>query len=490
MRSTCARVAWGIPPDDLPPTPDAPSFEELLALNAELRSEVTALRARIAELEARLNQNPRNSSMPPSSEGLTKPPANRAERRSQKRRQGKQPGAPGSHLAQVIDPDEVVTHVPGRCKSCDADLDGSEVTGTEARQVFELPQIKAHVTEHRMLRLRCCCGAETKALAPKEATAAACYGPRIRALAVYLSVYQHLPYERLAEMFSDLLRIPVSTGAVFAMVTQAGSSPGLELFEDVVKDLICGSSVAHFDETGARVDGSLHWIHVASNRLYTLLTCHKKRGKDAIEQMGVLKNMTGTAVHDGFTTYRSYDCVHALCNAHHLRELEALTELVGQEWAGEMIDLLLDAKQDVARATFLGADRLGHATMCRVRFGYQDLLDKGWESNEADVPTSHKWIRATARRLLRRLDERREDVLQFTVDFDVPFDNNQAERDIRMVKLQQKISGSWRTKAGADHFCAIRSYVSTMKKHGHDVLDGLNQLFEGRVWLPGGTPAT
>jgi transposase len=435
----------------------------------------------------RLGRNPRNSNVPPSSEGLAKPPVNRAERRSQKRRQGKQPGSEGRHLAQVADPDEVVTHLPERCKSCDGDLAGAEVSLTETRQVFELPKIKAHVTEHRMLSLRCRCGADTKASAPLEATAAACYGPRIRALAVYLSVYQHLPYERLAEMFSDLLQIPVSSGAVVAMVKQAGSSPGLESFEEVVKDLICGSAVAHFDETGARVAGSLHWVHVASNRLYTLLTCHKKRGREAIDEMGVLKNMTGTAVHDGFRTYRSYEVVHALCNAHHLRELEALSVLEGQDWAADMIDLLLDAKADVRRATQMGADRLSHPTMCRVRSGYQDLLDKGWLTNEPDVDTSVKWIRATARRLLKRLDERREEVLRFTVDFSVPFDNNQAERDIRMVKLQQKISGSWRTKAGADNFCAIRSYVSTMKKHGHDVLGGLNQLFEGTVWLPGGT---
>jgi transposase len=153
---------------------------------------------------------------------------------------------------------------------------------------------------------------------------------------VYLSVYQHIPYERLSEMFSDLLQIPVSSGAVVAMVKQAGSSPGLELFEDVVKDLICGSAVAHFDETGARVQGSLHWVHVASNRLYTLLTCHKKRGREAIDEMGVLSDMTGTAVHDGFRPYRSYDVVHALCNAHHLRELEALEALEGQDWAAEM----------------------------------------------------------------------------------------------------------------------------------------------------------
>jgi transposase len=425
--------------------------------------------------------------VPPSSEGLSKPPANRAERRLQKRRQGKQPGSEGRHLAQVAHPDEVVTHLPARCKSCNADLASGEVSSTETRQVFEVPQIKAHVTEHRMLSLRCRCGAETKALAPKEATAPACYGPRVRALAVYLSVYQHLPYERLTEMFSDLLQIPVSSGAVVAMVKQAGSGPGLELFEQVVKDLICGSPAAHFDETGARVGGSLHWIHVASNRLYTLLTCHKRRGHDAIQHMGVLRNMTGTAVHDGFRPYRSYEVAHALCNAHHLRELEALEELGGQDWAREMIDLLLDAKADVRRAALRGTDCLSHATMCRVRFGYQDVLDKGWKVNDADVETSHKWIRATANRLLKRLDERRDDVLRFTVDFDVPFDNNQAERDIRMVKLQQKISGSWRTKAGADHFCAIRSYVSTMKKHRQDVLDGLVQLFEGKIWLPGGT---
>jgi transposase len=481
----------GIRTDDSSSPDEPPSNEELIELVSAQRgliqaqkhqieqqaSRIKDLEAEIDKLKDRLGRNPRNSDVPPSSEGLAKPPANRAGRRAQKRRQGKQPGSEGRHLAQVAHPDEVVTHLPSRCRSCDADLAGGEVSSVETRQVFEVPEIKAHVTEHRMLRLRCRCGALTKAPAPKEATAATCYGPRIRALAVYLSVYQHVPYERLAEMFSDLLQIPVSSGAVVAMVAEAGSGDGLGLFEEVVKDLICGSPVAHFDETGARVEGSLHWIHVASNRLYTLLTCHKRRGKDAIEQMGVLTNMTGTAVH----------VVHALCNAHHLSELEALTELEGQDWAGEMIDLLLDAKQDVERAIFHGARRLDHATMCRIRFGYQDLWDKGCQANEADVDTPQKWIRATANRLLKRLGERREDVLRFTVDFNVPFDNNQAERDIRMVKLQQKISGSWRTKAGADHFCAIRSYVSTMKKHGHDVLDGLHQLFDGRVWLPGGT---
>ena len=408
------------------------------------------LEDRLTDLEECLGRNLRNSSTPPAAEGFSKPPSpSRIERRAAARKVGKQPGAPGKHLAQVADPDMVIAHVPASCRACEDDLAGAEVVDNETRQVFEVPEIKAHVTEHRMLSVRCRCGTETKASAPPEATAAACYGPRIRALCVYLSVYQHIPYERLAEMFGDLLQIPVSSGAVVAMVKQAGSSPGLELFEDVVKDLICGSAVAHFDETGARVQGSLHWVHVASNRLYTLLTCHKKRGREAIDEMGVLSDMTGTAVHDGFRPYRSYDVVHALCNAHHLRELEALEALEGQEWASEMIDLLLDAKADVRRATFLGADRLSHATMCRVRFGYQDLLDKGWKANEQDVDTSHKWRRATAKRLLKRLDERREEVLRFTVDFSVPFDNNQAERDIRMVKLQQKISGSWRTLEGA-----------------------------------------
>lgn len=460
---------------------------ELEAENAELRRTIATLEARIAQLEERLGRNPRNSSMPPSAEGLNKPSANRAERRAQKkRRPGKQPGDPGHHLAQVPDPDEVITHRPQRCPACEGDLADAEVTGVEQRQVFEAPRTRAHVTEHQMLRVRCACGCETKASPPPEATAPACYGPGLRALAVYLSVYQHVPYDRLAEIFCDLLSIPVSVGTIKTMVGEAGGALGL--FLDVVRDLLRDAPAVCFDETGGRVEGSLHWVHVASTSLYTLLCCHKRRGTAAMDDMGVISKMTGVAIHDGWKPYRSYDVVHALCNAHHLRELTGVVERFDQDWAEQMIDLLLDAKEAVEQAVARGGKRLDKKTLHSIRVRYGKLVSKGWAQNEQPTTANAgKWYRNTAVNLLDRLDVYRDDVLRFTVDFAVPFDNNQGERDIRMVKLQQKISGSWRTKAGADDFCAIRSYVSTMKKHGYDVLEGLRQLFEGWAWLPGGT---
>ena len=473
---------------------DDPSYEELKELVAaqqlvieQQSARIAELEARIVELERRVGRTPRNSSMPPSAEGLSKPPANRAERRAQKkRRPGKQPGDEGHHLAQVPDPDEVISHRPTRCAACEAELAEAEVVSVETRQVFEVPRTRTYVTEHQLVKLRCSCGCETKAPAPPEATAPACYGPGVRALAVYLSVYQHVPYDRLAEIFADVLSMPVSVGAIKAMVAEAGG--GLGLFLDVVADLLKDAPAVHFDETGGRVEGSLHWIHVASSSLYTLLSCHKRRGRAAMDDVGVIAKMTGVAVHDGWKPYRSYDVVHALCNAHHIRELAGVVEHFDQDWADEMIDLLLDAKEATESAMAKGHKHLDATTLHSIRVRYGQLVSKGWAANEEpSTANASKWYANSAANLLERLDTYRDDVLRFTTDFNVPFDNNQGERDIRMVKLQQKISGSWRTKAGADHFCAIRSYVSTMKKHGYDVLAGLHQLFKGRVWLPGET---
>jgi transposase len=460
---------------------------ELRAEMSELKKANAALVARVADLEARLGRNPRNSSMPPSAEGLTKPPApNRAERRAAKRRPGKQPGDEGHHLAQVRDPDEIVPHRPLWCPACAGDLSDAEVIDVERRQVFEVPEVRPHVTEHQLLKVRCTCGAETKAPAPPEATAPACYGPGVRSLAVYLSVYQHVPYDRLAEIFADVLSMPVSVGAIKAMVKEAGG--GLGLFLDVVRDLLRDAPAVHFDETGARVEGSLHWVHVACTSLYTLLFCHKRRGRLALDDGGIIEKMTGVAVHDGYASYRTYDVVHGLCNSHHVRELQGVLDHFHQDWAGQMIDLLLDAKEAVEAATARGDTRLDQKTLHSIRVRYGKLVAKGWAANEEPCEAAEgKWYENKATNLLERLDVYRDDVLRFSTDFNVDFTNNQAERDIRMTKLQQKISGSWRTKAGADHFCAIRSYVSTMKKHGYDVLAGLQQLFEGRVWLPGET---
>ena len=493
----------GIPPDDSSPFDDTPSYEELteivaaLQLLSEQREERIgeleefnrSLAARIADLEERLGRNPRNSSMPPSAELFSKPPVpNRAERRAAKRRPGKQPGTEGKHLAQVEDPDEVQTYSPSACRGCGGNLDDADVVGIERRQVFELPPIRPFVTEHRMERRRCTCGCETKALPPAEAIAPACYGPGVRALAAYLAVYQHLPYDRMAQLFHDVLGIDVSVGALAQMVAEAGGALGL--FAEVIRDLLIDASAVNFDETGARVAGSLHWVHVACSTLYTLIDCHKKRGTIAMDAMRVIAKMRGTAVHDGWKPYRSYDVLHQLCNAHHVRELEAVAVGWDQGWADEMIGLLVEAKEavDVARAT--GVDHLDATTLHSIRVRYGMLIQKGWAANPAPAIGKRHGVKATAANLLKRLDAQRADVLRFATDFRAPFDNNQAERDVRMVKLQQKISGSWRTLEGARSYCAIRSYISTMRKQGQDVLSGLQLLFEGDVWLPGVVPRT
>jgi len=444
---------------------------------------IAALEAKIADLEQRLGRTPRNSSMPPSAEGLSKPPApNRAERRAAQRRPGKQPGSDGKHLAQVAAPDEVVTHLPATCTGCGAGLADAEVIGTERRQVFDVPDISVRVVEHVAERRRCRCGCETKASFPAEATAPAAYGHGVRALAAYLAVHQHLPYGRMAELFSDLLGIEVSVGALAQMVAEAGELTGP--FTDEIQYLLRRADAVHFDETGGRVAGKLHWVHSASTALLTLLDCHPKRGRAAMDDLGVIGQMMGIAHHDGWKPYRAYDVDHSLCNAHHLRELDEIGWISHQFWANDMMTLLCEAKDTVEAAKAGGATSLSDSALHSIRVRYGQIIAAGRLTNPG--PLSHKrhGYEKKAYNLLVRLDTQRADVLRFASDLRASFDNNQAERDIRMVKLQQKISGSWRTLAGARAYCAIRSYVSTLRKQNLDILGGLRLLFKGEPWLP------
>jgi len=306
---------------------------ELRAANAEQVRLIATLQARVTELERRLSRDSSNSSKPPSSDGLGKPA--RAERRDAEqtkgRRPGKQPGAPGAHLAQVAEPDEVAWHTPDRCGGCGATLTDAPVVGVEARQVFDLPPLRLLATEHRAERRRCACGMTTAAAFPDHVRAAACYGPGVRALVCYLCVHQHLPVDRAAQLLADVLGANVATGTLAAVLAEG--AVGLDGFLATVRDQLAAAPVAHFDETGARVAGRLHWIHSASTSLLTLFTVHAKRGKVAMDQAGVLGGFGGVAVHDGWAPYWRYqNATHALCGAHLLRELEAITEEPGQGW--------------------------------------------------------------------------------------------------------------------------------------------------------------
>ena len=469
--------------------------EALVAENAELRAHLAArdeliasLQARVEELEARLRMDSTNSSRPPSSDGYAKKP-NRAQRRAEGRSQGKQPGAPGSHLARVATPDSVVVHRPERCGDCGAGLGRAPVEGVEARQVFELPPTALVVTEHRAERRRCGCGSLNRAAFPVGVGAPTQYGPGVRALVAYLCAHQHLPYDRTAQLLADCFGAPVSTGTLVGIMASAAAV--LAGFRETVRSQLAAAPLAHFDETGARVAGSLHWVHSASTAALTHYGVHPRRGRAAMEASGVLPGFGGVAVHDGFLPYKGWPCTHALCNAHHLRELSGAAEAPGQGWAGDMAALLLEIKGAVDQAKGAGAAALAPRALARYRRRYRAILAAGHVANPVPVRTGRRGPigRSKPANLLARLDRFRDDVLRFAADFGVPFDNNQAERDIRMVKLQQKISGSWRTTEGAERFLVVRGYLSTARKQGQHVLTALRRVFEGDPWQPSLGPA-
>jgi hypothetical protein len=323
---------------------------------------------------------------------------------------------------------------------------------------------------------------------PEEATAPTCYGPRIRALGIYLVSYQHLPHERAAAILTDWAHAPISVATLQAFVAQGAA--GLDRFLTEIPSQLVGAEVAHFDETGGRIDGRLSWIHSASTDTLTLLTAHRKRGIDAMNDAGVLPTFSGVAVHDGWAPYRSFEeAVHALCGAHHLRELHGAEEQ-GQAWALGMGCLLLDTKDAVDQAKTAGREWLSAKALARLHASYRELIALGFEENPGltSEDEGRKPKRTKSQNLLLRLDQRESEVLRFATNFRVPFDNNLSERDLRMIKLQQKISGCWRTTQGAERFLAIRSYLSTARKQGQRPIDVLTALTAGQPWQPAAPP--
>jgi transposase len=458
------------------------SYEELAAENVQLRELVEVLRAEVAELRRRLGQNSQNSSQPPSSDSVFDKPAPKSLRKRSGRRPGGQPGHPGSTLRQVADPDRRVRHEPDRCVGCGGDLAGAAEVGLERRQVFDLPPMKIEVTEHQVVSRRCGCGVATCAAAPEGVTGPVQYGPRVTAVILYLYVGQFLSKARTAQALGELFGTPVSEGTVAAVTARAAGDLGG--FLEVVRGRIAASPVAGFDETGLRVAGALHWVHCARTDRYTLVTCHPKRGRQGIDHAGVLGRFGGVAVHDAWAPYDTYtDIEHQLCCAHAVRELAAVAETAPAEvwcWATQASDALVAMQHLVAQAKDRGADRVDTDDLAQQVYAYRSAVHIGLSQTAARSSKVMRKHHALARRLAGRQD----DYLRFTGDWRIPADNNGSERDIRMIKLRQKVSGCLRTLTGARHFCAIRSYLSTAAKHGTRLFDILVMLAEGRPWLP------
>jgi len=446
---------------------------------------VGQLRAVVAELRRQLGRSSQNSSQPPSADSPFAKPAPRSLRRKGGRKPGGQQGHPGSTPAQVADPDERVRHEPGPCGGCGADLAGAPEVGLERRQVFDLPPLRVQVCEHQLITRRCRCGVSTCGTAPEGVSAPVQYGPRITAIILYLYVGQFLSKKRTAAALAELFGTPISEGTVATMSQRAAG--GLEEFLSQVADRVAEADVAGFDETGLWVAGRLHWVHCARTGKYTLITCHPKRGKDGIDDAGVLGRFRGVAVHDAWAPYDSYlEVEHQLCCAHALRELQGVADLAAGEqqwcWADQAADALVAMQRLVADAIAAGADTVDPDALGKQIQRYRAAAQIGLTQTAARSTTVLKKHHALARRLLHRQD----DYLRFTTDWRIP-DNNGSERDIRMIKLRQKVSGCLRTLTGAKQFCAIRSYLSTAAKHGQRLFDTLVMLAEGQPWMPATT---
>jgi transposase len=303
---------------------------------------------------------------------------------------------------------------------------------------------------------------------------------------VYLVDYHLLPWQRTCELLGDLLGQPIAEETLAAAITACAQ--GLEQPEEQIKQALTCAPVAHFDETGLYVAGHREWVHVASTSVLTHYGSHAKRGGEATQAIGILPAFAGRALHDAWSPYFAYPCAHGLCNAHHLRELTFVHEQLGQGWAGELKALLIKIKHAVEQARGRGARGLPSAQQRRFARTYNHLLATGLHmpDNQPSLPGGKRGRpkQTKAKNLLDRLGQHKEEALAFMADFAVPFDNNQAERDLRMLKVQQKIAGCFRSLAGARAFCRIRGYISTIKKQGRNVLAALSSVFAGNPLSP------
>jgi len=431
----------------------------------------TALEQKIEELTKQLHKNSGNSHKPPSTDAFKKPIFNNRQKSDKK--PGAQAGHKGSTLTMVDKPDKIILHkVDGTC-ICGRSLVRQPVANVQRRQVKDLVKVLIEITEHRNEVKICSCGrihyGETPHITPVK------YGDRIKSLSVYLNTYQFIPFNRIQEFYHDCLGVDISDGTL--QDANETSYNNLEQTEQQIKGHLKSGEVLHNDETGIRCEETLMWGHGGSNEAYTHYAIHEKRGVEAIDDIGILPGYQGVSIHDRFSSYDNYQsCRHGLCNAHLLRDLKSLVE-DSKLWASEMVALLLKAKE--LKETVKLTKKIKGTVLAE----YDEIVRSGLAmeplAEENHIKKRGKKKKTPSLRLLETFSNRKYQVMEFFVNPAVPFDNNMAERDLRMVKLKQKISGCFRTKKGAEIFFRIRSYISTLRKQGYNILDSLQLAIEG-----------
>src|SRR5512135_1015566 len=461
--------------------------ERITLLERELsvqQEQLSQFAEQVKALQIRLAKDSHNSHLPPSSDRFSRQP--KSLRKKSGKKSGGQQGHQGKTLRFSPCPDEVLVHAVDHCEHCQADLRQVPASGVERRQVVDVPPSRLLVWEHHSEQKHCPqCQHITIAPFPAEVHAPVQYGPRIAAIAVYLVQQQLLPLARACEVMEDLLAASMSEGTLCDLIGRCASN--LTEVEQHIKEALLASSVIHQDETGLYVAGHRQWMHVTCTPRLTHYAVHASRGHAALDAIGILPRFAGTSVHDGWRSYFLYGCLHALCLVHLLRELTFLAEEQGLQWAADLKALLLDMKEatDQAREQHFATVHPLEVADWQAQFvALVAQADATTSTAQAPPGTKGRAKQSAARNLLDRLINNQEAVLAFLHRLVVPFDNNQAERDVRMVKVQQKVSGSFRSEAGAAAFCRIRSYLSTLRKQGVDLLASLEATLRGHPILP------
>ena len=448
------------------------------------QAQITELTERIKVLEARLNQNSSNSNLPPSSDGPGKPKPKSLRKKSRKKRGG-QKGHTGHTLEMVSNPDEIIDLPAPECGSCGKTLRKRRQT-YKARQEFDI-KITKIVREYRAYEYDCQCGRIECSAFPETLRSKTQYGPTIESLVIYISQQLLVPYNRLSEFIRDVTDYNMSEGTMVNMVSKCADN--LEIFEESAKQSLIQAPVVGFDETSIRLADRLAWIHTVNTDNLILLSLHGKRGTIAMNEIGVLPNFKGVAVHDYWKAYFTFDCPHSLCGPHLMRELIFLHEEVSVSWAKDFLRYLLRTKSIVDKAKENGKTGLSTSQLARISTGYDTIVTKCLRGSPINKNRARKRGRikqSKQRNLAERLRDKKEEILRFAFNFQVPFDNNASERSLRMSKVKQKISGCFRSEKGARVFCRIRSYAQTMRKNGCAILDGLKLARKGIVFVPTG----